>query len=307
MTNLRLPFLILLAHLLLALPAQAQKAKMVSEKDELDFTIDFDYRQSTLPREATRILDRVAVLLKDNPKAKVDIASHTDARGSSSYNLRLSQKRAQSVAAYLAKKGIKTTRITSKGFGESRPLNRCKRGVHCSEAEFGENRRTEIRLKSLPAEVMDAAQAPKAPAPENSAKPKPAAAKTEAKESKPITYSTKGGPSPNIFTKVNSLQEGDAKPESAEQYIATALPGGYEGYAVEIARTDRPLFAGHPVLRQFTPVYMHRDTDGKYGYYIGQFQHLSDLRNFYRSIALPKFPQAELVYFDGLEKAYLKN
>jgi cell division protein FtsN len=76
----------------------------------------------------------------------VEIASHTDARGTFAYNDELSQRRAAGVVDYLVSKGINLTRLVAHGYGETEPRNRCKDGVKCSEQEYARNRRTEIRV-----------------------------------------------------------------------------------------------------------------------------------------------------------------
>jgi peptidoglycan-associated lipoprotein len=60
-------------------------------------------------------------MLNDNPKMEIELASHTDSRGSDQYNAELSQKRAETVVAFLAQKGIKIERLTAKGYGERVP------------------------------------------------------------------------------------------------------------------------------------------------------------------------------------------
>jgi outer membrane protein OmpA-like peptidoglycan-associated protein len=76
----------------------------------------------------------------------VEIASHTDARAPSDYNMRLSQKRAQSVVEWLTSHGIQRSRLKPKGYGESVPKNKCTDDVKCTEYEHQRNRRTEFRV-----------------------------------------------------------------------------------------------------------------------------------------------------------------
>lgn len=77
---------------------------------------------------------------------EVEIASHTDSRGTASSNKDLSERRAQAVTNYLISKGINASRIVSNGYGESQLLNRCADGVSCSEREHRANRRTQFRI-----------------------------------------------------------------------------------------------------------------------------------------------------------------
>ena len=84
-------------------------------------------------------------LLNSKP-VSIELLSHTDARGNDDFNMSLSQQRANSVVNYLASKGISRSRLSGKGYGESRLVNRCSNGVECSEAQHQKNRRTEFRV-----------------------------------------------------------------------------------------------------------------------------------------------------------------
>lgn len=99
------------------------------------------FRDDNLPE-----MERLLRLLQDNPGISVEISSHTDTRGEAGFNLRLSQKRADLVVEWLISKGIDRRRLTSRGYGETRPVNRCTDGVTCPESEHQRNRRTEFRV-----------------------------------------------------------------------------------------------------------------------------------------------------------------
>lgn len=107
----------------------------------------YEYNSSRITPESKRIIDEnLLSLMKNKPGLRIEIMSHTDARGNDDYNMSLSQQRAQSVVNYLAGKGIKRNRLEAKGYGESRLKNRCGNGVECSEAQHQQNRRTEFRI-----------------------------------------------------------------------------------------------------------------------------------------------------------------
>ncbi len=89
-------------------------------------------------------------VMKKNPDIVIELSSHTDARGSDSYNLDLSQRRADGVKKWMTEKGIEARRMVSKGYGETKIVNRCKNGIKCSEEEHLRNRRTEFRIISGP-------------------------------------------------------------------------------------------------------------------------------------------------------------
>jgi len=109
--------------------------------------IYYNYNSAKLTPAAKKIIDeKLLTLMRNEPDIKIEIMSHTDARGSDDYNMALSQRRAQSVVNYLASKGISRDRLVPTGYGETRLINRCSNGVNCTEAEHQQNRRTEFRI-----------------------------------------------------------------------------------------------------------------------------------------------------------------
>lgn len=112
------------------------------------FPIDnvyYDFDKSDLRPESITSLDKLIKLLTDNPSITIQISSHTDTNGSERYNIRLSDRRAKSVVDYLIGKGIAKARLTSFGYGESRP------SVYpeMSDADEQANRRTDFRIRSM--------------------------------------------------------------------------------------------------------------------------------------------------------------
>ena len=87
------------------------------------------------------------MILIDNPDIIVLIASHTDSKGDDAYNVRLSQKRAESVVQYLIKKGIEIERLQAKGYGETIPIAE-NTNADGSDNPTGRqrNRRTEFKI-----------------------------------------------------------------------------------------------------------------------------------------------------------------
>ena len=109
--------------------------------------IRYDLNKWEIRPDAAKELDNLVQILRDNPAIVVELGSHTDCRASDPYNLNLSQKRAEAAVEYIIKKGkIPQNRITAKGYGETKLLNKCDDGVACSELEHAINRRTEIRI-----------------------------------------------------------------------------------------------------------------------------------------------------------------
>lgn len=106
--------------------------------------ITFDYNSWELNEDAKREIDRIYKLLKENPTVIVEIAGHTDDRGSAAYNLTLSQKRANAVKEYLLQKGMPPNRFVTKGYGESQPIADNK-----TEEGRAKNRRFELIVLSM--------------------------------------------------------------------------------------------------------------------------------------------------------------
>jgi len=109
--------------------------------------ISWNLGSATLTTAAKNIIDtRLMPVLSQNPGAKVELASHTDVRGTASSNKDLSERRAKAVADYLISKGVNSSLLVANGYGETKTKNRCKEGVSCTEREHAVNRRTEFRL-----------------------------------------------------------------------------------------------------------------------------------------------------------------
>lgn len=121
--------------------------RVLREMKELHFADNLFKKPGTeLTKEATLVLDKVAALLKKDPKTQVEIITHTDSKGEADANLSLSVKRSVVLSNYLVSKGIDKSRIKALGKGGSEPLNKCAEGVECSEEELELNRRTEFRF-----------------------------------------------------------------------------------------------------------------------------------------------------------------
>ena len=108
--------------------------------------IYFAYNSSTVESVSYEELDKVIALMKEHSNWKLIIESHSDMRGKDSYNLILSNKRAESTKKYMLQRGIEPGRIICKGFGKTRPLIDCIT-KECSEEEHGINRRSEFIIK----------------------------------------------------------------------------------------------------------------------------------------------------------------
>ena len=107
--------------------------------------IYFDFDKANIRPDAATTLDKLVALMKKYPEMNVEVASHTDQRGADDYNLKLSQRRAQSTVDYIVSKGIDRSRLKAQGYGEQDPINACPSG-DCTEEQYDENRRSEFTI-----------------------------------------------------------------------------------------------------------------------------------------------------------------
>lgn len=108
--------------------------------------IFYDFNKSAIRSGAARDLEALVKLMQIYPSMEVELGAHTDSRGTTEYNHKLSLKRAESAKRFLVRKGISPQRIKSIGYGETRIRNHCKDGVDCREEEHQFNRRTEVTI-----------------------------------------------------------------------------------------------------------------------------------------------------------------
>lgn len=101
--------------------------------------VHFDFDKATLRPEAKVILNEAAALLTTHERVVVEVAGHTDGIGSDEYNQGLSERRANAVRDYLVERGINASRLTARGYGESRPV-----ATNDTDEGRQENRRVEL-------------------------------------------------------------------------------------------------------------------------------------------------------------------
>jgi outer membrane protein OmpA-like peptidoglycan-associated protein/tetratricopeptide (TPR) repeat protein len=108
--------------------------------------IYFDFDKSNVTAQAAFELDKLVQIMNKYPEMVISATSHTDSRGSASYNEKLSDRRAKTTVQYVISKGIDASRITGMGKGENEPKVDC--GSNCSDEDHQMNRRSEFIIVS---------------------------------------------------------------------------------------------------------------------------------------------------------------
>lgn len=116
---------------------------IITETEVILEPIYFEYNQSNITAQGAQELDKLVKVMNLYPTMVIDAKSHTDSRGSDSYNLKLSDRRAKSTVQYILSKGISKDRITGTGMGETQPKVPC---TECTEEEHAQNRRSEFLI-----------------------------------------------------------------------------------------------------------------------------------------------------------------
>lgn len=119
-----------------------QFVRITEERIEIDQKIQFTSGKSRILSVSFPILDSVTTVMKDYPDLDVQVEGHTDSDGSDSYNLRLSQSRADAVREYLISQGVDAARLSSVGYGETRPID-----TNRTTSGKANNRRVEFRIQ----------------------------------------------------------------------------------------------------------------------------------------------------------------
>lgn len=123
--------------------------------------IHYEFDKSVILETSKISIDTtVLALMEANPELIVEIQSHTDSKGNDNYNIKLSQRRAESVVTYLTQKGISNKRLVAKGYGESKPIapNDLPNGADNPEGR-ALNRRTDFKIiGKLDVEVINEAE-----------------------------------------------------------------------------------------------------------------------------------------------------
>lgn len=114
----------------------------ITKKEITIPNIYYDFDKYELKEESKKELDKLVNILQETPQVEIVINSHTDEQGTDEYNLKLSEKRSQSVVNYLIQRGIDAKRLQAKGYGETQPLIKNAK----TEEEHAKNRRTTFQV-----------------------------------------------------------------------------------------------------------------------------------------------------------------
>ena len=104
--------------------------------------VNFEFDSARLTPNAKTVLREVAERLSSYPNSEVEIAGHTDSTGDAAYNQRLSERRAESVRAFLIDLGVDPGRLQAKGYGDTRP-------VDSNDTEYGRERNRRIEMRRI--------------------------------------------------------------------------------------------------------------------------------------------------------------
>lgn len=115
--------------------------------------VNFDFDSSNLKPASITNLDKLAQVLINNPDTNINIYGHTDSKGADDYNMKLSERRANAVKAYLSGKGIASSRLFALGEGESMPI-----ASNDTEEGRAKNRRVEFAITANEKMINDAQQ-----------------------------------------------------------------------------------------------------------------------------------------------------
>lgn len=122
-------------------PAEKPKAVLKEKEIQILEKVFFETDKAVIKSESYPLLNEVGLILRTNPKVKVEVGGHTDDKGKDDYNMQLSKARAKSVQVYLTKKGVLAEQLTSVGYGETKPLVPNK-----TKESRAKNRRVEFKI-----------------------------------------------------------------------------------------------------------------------------------------------------------------
>lgn len=130
-----------------------RKIRLEQQKN-LNNKVGHNFGEYLVNSKDAKEADSVALIMINNPNARLTIIGHADPRGSNDFNQNLSQKRALELMRWMMKLGINKNRIKVAWKGADSPLYPCAIPGNCTEEEFARNRRTELNISGLPPKVI---------------------------------------------------------------------------------------------------------------------------------------------------------
>lgn len=121
------------------------EAPKVDEKFVIE-NVYYDFNKADLKPASYPALDEIVRMLNTYPNMSIELGAHTDSKGSDTYNMKLSEARAQSVVKYLVEKGIAAERLVAKGYGETAPVAPNEIDGKDNPEGREKNRRTEFKV-----------------------------------------------------------------------------------------------------------------------------------------------------------------
>jgi outer membrane protein OmpA-like peptidoglycan-associated protein len=97
--------------------------KKFTESKIITHGINFDVDKAAIKPESMGTLNMIVQVMKDNPDIKFEVDGHTDNSGTAAHNLSLSQQRAEAVKGQLIKMGVDASRLSARGFGDTKPIS----------------------------------------------------------------------------------------------------------------------------------------------------------------------------------------
>lgn len=111
--------------------------------------IYYEFDKWNITPQAKVTLNKIVTLMHENPNITIELGSHTDIRGTDSYNYDLSIRRAKEAIKYIVSSGIDRIRLSYDVYGEKRVAVPCPPGIDCDDDVHQKNRRTEFRITSF--------------------------------------------------------------------------------------------------------------------------------------------------------------
>lgn len=116
-------------------------------------TVNFDFNSSNLTTHAKSNLDKLVIVLNNNPDTNINIYGHTDSKGTDAVNMKISNQRASAVKSYFVANGIASSRMFTEGLGKTSPI-----ASNDTDAGRAQNRRVEFAITANEKMIQDAQQ-----------------------------------------------------------------------------------------------------------------------------------------------------